>query len=428
MSTTAKFYGWKLVGILWFLYMVNMGFALYGGLIANTYMLKDVVMDRTTFGLGVTICLFALGLPSMLIAMSIEKWGARWTFAIGSMLIFVGSIIMSMATQPWHYFVGFGGFVGAGVGFATVMPCSTLVTRWFQRFRGKAMALTMTAAGFGGFIGSPAINKILALNGGNWHQTWLIIGGIALAGLVVSLLFVKERPEDLGQVPDGKKEEPSARQDVAANKLQTSYLWTPAEAYRTKAFWLIVIAGHATFYPFYFTGAHWVLHLKGFGLSAADAALGMGIFTLVSVFGKMGGGVLLDKLAGRYVFIIGICITALGSFLGINANSLMLAYIASGLLGLGFGWTFVTSSTIIANYYGPFAFPKLFGLQYFIISVTCPLAGVIGGKIFDIFNSYTLAFYINIAVCALSILAILCALPPTSKNEMKEKIEASANI
>ena len=205
MSTTAKFYGWKLVGILWFLYMVNMGFALYGGLIANTYMLKDVVMDRTTFGLGVTICLFALGLPSMLIAMSIEKWGARWTFAIGSMLIFVGSIIMSMATQPWHYFVGFGGFVGAGVGFATVMPCSTLVTRWFQRFRGKAMALTMTAAGFGGFIGSPAINKILALNGGNWHQTWLIIGGIALAGLVVSLLFVKERPEDLGQVPDGKK-------------------------------------------------------------------------------------------------------------------------------------------------------------------------------------------------------------------------------
>ena len=171
-----------------------------------------------------------------------------------------------------------------------------------------------------------------------------------------------------------------------------------------------------------------MLHLKGFGLSAADAALGMGIFTLVSVFGKMGGGVLLDKLAGRYVFIIGICITALGSFLGINANSLMLAYIASGLLGLGFGWTFVTSSTIIANYYGPFAFPKLFGLQYFIISVTCPLAGVIGGKIFDIFNSYTLAFYINIAVCALSILAILCALPPTSKNEMKEKIEASANI
>ena len=428
MGTTNKFYGWKLVGILWLLYMVNMGFALYGGLIANTYMLKDVAMDRTTFGLGVTICLFALGLPSMLIAMSIEKWGARWTFAIGSLFIFIGSVIMAFATQPWHYFIGFGGFIGAGVGFSTVMPCSTLVARWFQRYRGKAMALTMTAAGFGGFIGSPAINKILALNGGNWHQAWLIIGGISLAGLVVSLLFVKERPEDLGQVPDGIIEEPSSAKTTVANKLQTSYPWTPAEAYRTKAFWLIVIAGHATFYPFYFVGAHWVLHLKGFGISAADAALGMGIFTLVSVAGKMGGGILMDKMAARYVFIIGICISALGSFLGISASSQLVAYIASGLLGLGFGWTFVTSSTILANYYGPAAFPKLFGLQYFIISVTCPLAGVIGGRIFDVFNSYTIAFYINIAVCIISIFAILCAVRPLSKNEIIESNKASVNV
>jgi len=428
MASKGNFYGWKLVGVLWFLYMVNMGFAYYGGLIANTYMLKDIAMDRTSFGLGVSICLFALGLPSMLIAMTIDKWGARWTLAIGSAFLFVGSVIMSFATAPWHYYLGFGVCIGTGVGFSTVMPCSTLVTRWFKRYRGKAMAMTMTAAGFGGFIGSPAINKVLALNGGNWHQAWLIIGGIALLGMVVALLFVKERPEDLGQVPDGGIEEAASEQKADANKLQTSYLWTPAEAYKTKAFWLIIIAGHATFYPFYFLGAHWVLHLKGFGISAADAAWGMGIFTLFTMAGKMGGGILMDKLAARHVFVIGIAITAIGSFVGIGANSQLIAYTASALLGLGFGWTFVTSSTIIANYYGPVAFPKLFGLFYLIISVTCPLAGVIGGRIFDMFNSYTFALYINIAVCLVCIFAILCAVPPVSKKELGEKSKASASV
>ena len=31
MGNDQKFYGWKLVGALWFLYLLNMGFPLYGG-------------------------------------------------------------------------------------------------------------------------------------------------------------------------------------------------------------------------------------------------------------------------------------------------------------------------------------------------------------------------------------------------------------
>ena len=40
MNEHQSFYGWKLVGALWFIYLLNMGFPLYGGAVINTYMIK----------------------------------------------------------------------------------------------------------------------------------------------------------------------------------------------------------------------------------------------------------------------------------------------------------------------------------------------------------------------------------------------------
>ncbi|MBP2659526.1 MAG: D-galactonate transporter, partial [Firmicutes bacterium] len=41
MANEQKFYGWKLVGVLWTLYLLNMGFPLYGGAVINSFMLKE---------------------------------------------------------------------------------------------------------------------------------------------------------------------------------------------------------------------------------------------------------------------------------------------------------------------------------------------------------------------------------------------------
>ncbi len=55
MTSQRGFYGWKLVFILWLLDFLNMGFPLYGGAVINTYMLKEIPMSRSAFGLGFTL-------------------------------------------------------------------------------------------------------------------------------------------------------------------------------------------------------------------------------------------------------------------------------------------------------------------------------------------------------------------------------------
>ena len=415
MTSERGFYGWKLVFILWLLDFLNMGFPLYGGAVINTYMLKEIPMSRSSYGLGFTLLNLFVGLPSILVAASIVRWGIRKTFGIGSALILIGSLWLSfVAARPWHYWVGFGVLTATGISFGTIVPAATAITRWFSRYRGRTMAVTLSASGFAGFFVSPLINRILTANGGNWRQAWAVVAGIAVLSAIVAFVFVRERPEDLGQSVDGGPQAAHAVQSLARRALVTTFAWEPQQAYKTLPYWMILIGGIACQFPFFFFTAHWLLHLKGAGLPAADAAWAMGLFTLGAVFGRLIGGWLMDRMVARYAFMLGLCLYFLGSFLAIRVSpgALWIAYSAAILYGVAFGWTFICLNTVTGHFYGAKAFPKLNGMQLLLGAVFCSPAGFLGGRIFDTHHSYKLAFELNCIVDAIGIVAVFFARMP----------------
>ncbi|HKV61146.1 MAG TPA: MFS transporter [Candidatus Acidoferrum sp.] len=415
MTSERGFYGWKLVFILWFLDFLNMGFPLYGGTVINTYMLKEIPMSRSAFGLGFTLLNLFVGIPSILVGASIVRWGIRRTFGIGSALILAGALWLSLITvKPWHYWMGFGVLTATGISFGTIVPAATAITRWFRRYRGRTMAVTLSASGFAGFFVAPFINRILTANGGNWRQAWAIVAGISVLSAIVAVLFVRERPEDLGQMVDGGPGKALSAKATAASARVTGFSWEPGQVYGTLAYWMILVGAIACQFPFFFFTAHWLLHLKGVGISPADAAWAMGLFTLGAVFGRLIGGWLMDAMEGRFAFMLGFCCYFLGSFLAIRVapNALWVAYSAAILYGTGFGWTFICLNTVTGHYYGPAAFPKVNGMMLVLAAIFCSPAGYLGGKLFDTFHSYKLAFELNFILAAIGIFAIFFAKMP----------------
>lgn len=422
MTIRREFYGWKLVAVLWLLDFMNMGFPLYGGAVINTYMLKEIHMSRSTFGLGFTLLNLFVGLPSVIVGASITRWGIRRTFAIGSAVILLGAAWLSaIATQPWHYLVGFGVLIGTGISFGTIVPVATAITRWFRKYRGRTMAVALSASGFAGFFGSPVTNRILTANGGNWRQAWAIVMGVAVASAIVAFLLVKERPEDLGQEVDGGTDPKAAEEGTSRRDLATGFPWTPKQAFATRSFWLIVLGGIACQFPFFFFTAHWLLHLKGAGVGPSDAAWAMGLFTMGAVAGRLIGGLLMDRMPARYAFMLGLCCYFAGSALALRVTpeALWIAYAAAILYGTGFGWTFVCMNTATGHFYGPAAFPKVNGLVLLLTAIFGSPAGVIGGRLFDVYGNYTLAFGINMMVAAMGIVAMLFATKPSAPREIE---------
>jgi MFS family permease len=408
-----------MLGALWFLYFLNMGFPLYGGVIANTYMLKEITMDRSIFGLSFTLYNFFVGVPSFLVASSIFKWGIKSTFCIGiGVMIFGGLLMTFWVSEPWQYLVAYGCIIGIGQCFCTIVPMSTAITRWFVRFRGRAMGIALTASGFSGFVGAPIINKVLEANGGDWRQAWLVIAGIIVVAGIIAYAFIKERPEDLGQLPDGVAADIQAGQTAKSSPVSSQAVWTPAQAYKTAAYWLVVVGCIGCSFPFYWVIAHMVLFLKGIGIAPANAAWAMGLYTMGGIGGRLVGGWLMDKMPPRYAFILGLGSTIAGSVLALflNANLVLMSYAAAILLGAGFGWTFSCMNAILANFFGPAPFAKLFSMLMVISTIICAPSGFIGGKIFDIFKSYTPAIELNIVLCVISIIALLFAKAPQLNN------------
>src|SRR5277367_1111448 len=431
MSEKKKFYGWTLLAVLFSLDFVNMGFPVYGGTVINSYMLRQIHMSRSTLGLGFTFSNLFVGLSATIVAASILKQGVRKTFAIGSALICVGSLFLAFfASKPWHYLLGYGGIVGVGMGFGTLVPAGTAVTRWFKRYRGRAMGICLGASEIAGFVVAPLLNRMLEASGGNWRVGWQIVAAVAVISGIVALLFIKERPEDLGQVVDGIPETVPERRPSQANspaELITTYSWTPAEAYRTKSYWLIALAGITCQYPLFFFVAHWILHARGAGIPASVAAWTMSLFAIGGITGRLIGGWLMDTITGRYAFMIGLCIFVIGSFLAIqvNANSLGIAFAAAISYGLAFGWTFTCMNTCTAHFFGTEAFPKLNGTMILLTSVFGSPAGYIGGKIFDTYGVYARAFELNALLAVIGIVAMAFATMPQPRNAIVAEAKAA---
>lgn len=419
-----KFYGWNELAALWLQYFLNMGLPLYGGAVISSVMLSEGAITRNTHGLAFSLLNLSIGLASILIAGSITRWGVRITFMIGSGLIMLSSLILSFfAYEPWHFLLALGVLLGIGIGFGSVMPLSTAVARWFVRMRGKAMAVALTAPSVAGLVFAPTINWMIQNMGLSWRNAWLIIAGTMVFSVLIAFFLVKESPQSIGQEPDGGVA--PKKQQAPVNALRTHYDWTPRQAYKTPAFWLIVVTACVTQFPFFFFTAHWIPAMTNFSFTPAAGALAMSVFTIMGLPARLIAGYFLDRSQPRYVFVAGFLCYSLAyvAALMITAQTLPLAFLAAVLMAFGFGLSFVSVQTVVAQYFGLKAFPKLNGNALLISAVvSCP-APVLAGYLFGIYGSYAPSFIMNIIAGVIGMVVVLFLKMPKPPAESDTVIE-----
>jgi sugar phosphate permease len=94
---------------------------------------------------------------------------------------------------------------------------------------------------------------------------------------------------------------------------------------------MVFIGGIACQFPYFFFVAHWISHLRSPDIGAATAAWALGFLTMGGIAGRLIGGVLMDKIAARYAFMMGLCCYLAGSILAIEVrvNPLPIAFAAA---------------------------------------------------------------------------------------------------
>ncbi|MGH9739589.1 MAG: MFS transporter [Candidatus Acidiferrales bacterium] len=433
MPEKTKFYGWNLVAVLFCLDFINMGVPYYGGsVIINDFMTRDIHMSASTRGLGFTLLNIFVGLAAIPAAISIVKIGLRATFVLGSAIICVGALYMGLfASTAAEYLIVFGIVIGIGIIFATLVPAFTAVARWFRKYRGRANGIAVSASGIAGLLAAPLLGSVIRGHGNNWRLGWFIVAGAAVIAGIVAFFGVKESPESMGQFVDGIPPEQQT-QVTRTDALATKYPWTTSQAYRTPAYWLIALGGIVATFPFFLFVAHLTPLLTSVRFTRSDAELALGFLTIGTLVGRWIGGVVMDFLNARVAFVLGMAVYIVGTYLVITAtpggNGVWIADIAALLNGTAYGWTFTCVGTMVAHYYGPTAFPKLYGTMTLLISLLASPAGWAGGKIHDVYGSYTPAFELNALLAVVGIVAIIfAAMPKPGAAVGAEAVQAAAH-
>jgi cyanate permease len=413
MIQNRPFYGWKLLVVLAVIAAVNQGVTYVGGAVINAPMAKDLGLSRGTLGLGSTVFLLCLGLAAPLVARVVNSFGARATLCVGSLLVAVGSLLLATcASRGWHFVVCYGFLLGTGDGFGAMIPAQSCAALWFERRRAMAFALVLVGAGLGGSIGAPLITRVIADAHGNWRAGWFCISAGALMAALVSLLFVKNRPEEVGQVADLGTQPAREMSGSHSAIYRTRDHWTVKEAVQTPAFWLLTLAAVGESVSGTAAVAHAVPHLRDLGHTAAAAGSALGFFAICSIAGKLIVGFLCDRLDPRIAWAFSILVIGSGMFIANRAGREGAMYIFTGMVGLGSGAALTCWHATVANYFGPTSFPSILSAQLPISNTIAAASPFLVGMVYDVRGTYTPAFSALAAFSVLTAILLFFVRPP----------------
>jgi len=405
---TQRFYGWTMLVALWSVVFLNLGFPAYGPAVINPAMAKALDLHRETLGNMFSVYMIMSGLPGPLVALSVNHFGVRKTLVLGSALTIVGSLLMAtVVTSGLGAMLCFGLLVGTGVATGSAMASQAGLARWFVRRRSLALSVLYSAGAIGGFVAAPLLNGLIEITG-TWRAGWWLLAALSAAAAGIALVFVRERPEDMGQVADGFGPPVAAGQPAPDTRpaFVTRREWTFREAVRRPSYWLLLgsLIGGSGGYTLFL--AHGVVHLQDLGHAARIGAWAVGIMTVSGLIGKVILAAFGDRIDPRYIYALFMAVFGVGLVVVVNAHALWQVFLFATCLGIGFGGGLVCLMAVLSNYYGTRAFASLAGLAIAINTTLSAIAPKVAGRLFDQGVGYGVNFYFLASWCFLGAIVL----------------------
>ena len=292
-SRKAQFHGPWIVASCFVTFGIASGFPYYNIAFFYDYMRDDHGWSPQilTFGAPLAVMLTIWAGPLLVPRVSPRK------------LIILGTGLIFLAFQ-WFAHMGSSRFEYDGAwclwmfGYFTAgpIPHQIILCNWYRRHRGRAMGIA--------YVGGALFGAI-----GNWVDPWLvrtlgyrpalsILGAVLLLAWPFAILILKDRPEDIGQTPDG--EPPVPVNDLERETLTYGFLA------RQPAFWLLLVGSAASIGSIAAVNflMKFVLEEQGFHDQAARNAMwstASSMSLMAAIAGRLIVGYLADRWPRKYL-------------------------------------------------------------------------------------------------------------------------------
>lgn len=398
-----------MAGLVMFMIQMTYSFQVFLPILSNEF-----GWSRGLIGGAASVAIALTGIIAPLAGLFTAKYGSRRAIMVGNLTIALGFLILSLHTRVWHLYLGYGVLVGLGMGLGGLLPSTTLANNWFVRKRSLAVSIVTASSSIGGFVFMQITTMLVGSVG--WRLAFLGLSIIAIIfAVVIPGIFVRNKPEDLGQVPDGVaalEQEQEGDGDNKSTLYTTPVDFTLREALRTRALWMLVFIVITVGFVQSMLYVHQMASLETKGITGIMAATAAGLLPGMGILGALGIGFLGLRINIWPLSIASLVIATLGMSLILVANSIAMVFLYNMIIGTGLGALYTCFFCIFSSYYGRANYPKILGATVPFATIFGASGAMVAGAMYDATGSYTLPFTIGIFSLLLSIVFMIFATPP----------------
>jgi MFS family permease len=346
-----------------------------------------------------------------------DRLGTRRVVLVGAMLLGLGLVLSSYVQHVWQLYVTFGLLVGAGVS-AFYVPLTVLAIKWFEGRRGMAASVVSAGNGLGILALAPLTRWLI--NEFDWRMAFLVLGNLAWVVVLPTALLLRPpggRAAGGGQpsgilpssssslsnagAQKGPPHSPSGGQPFRApSPVLGSALGSPWASW---PFWAIALthfcccAAHSG--PLF----HLVSHAMDQGVPKMAAAGILGASGLTSIFGRIGTGIVADRVGAKSTLLSALSLQAALIFLYLFATSAGALWALSLAFGVAYGGAMPLYALVTREHFGERVLGTAYGGVFFISCIGMGLGSYAGGAIHDLLGTYQWLFLGSFAIGMMAI-------------------------
>ena len=252
--------------------------------------------SRAVISASIAVNIALFGLIGPFAASVMDRWGLR-RVVLGALALMAASVAVSTRmSNEWQFFLLWGVLVGAGTGVTAMVLAAVVATRWFDERRGLVMGMLSAANATGQLLFLPMLAGVVEAS--NWRSAALIVAAAATVVFVLVLVFMRDRPADIGLTPYGR----ASDAPPAAPARSMAPLAALALASRTRAFWVLAgtffICGASTNG---LIGTHLISACHDVGIPAMRSTQLLALMGIFDIVGTTASGWLTDRYSARHL-------------------------------------------------------------------------------------------------------------------------------
>jgi len=317
----------------------------------------------------------------------IDRFGPRRVMMAG--ILMAGGALVGLgwvSTLGMFYLFYF--FNALGYVCGGPLPNQVLLSRWFDKSRGKAMGFAYLGIGIGGAT-VPWISHALIEHFG-WQAALRWLGLLIIAVSLPLAFFVKEAPPR--STSDRKM---SGAADVMG-------------AFKTLPFFLLTFGSMCSIAAVSGTQQNLKLFLSlDRHFTQGDAARVLSLVLSFSIAGRLLMGWLADRFSKKYVMLLTYLLVAAGIPLLFLGHTRLAIYASAAVFGVGLGGDYMIIPLMTAEIFGMQILGRLLGVILTAGGIAEAVSPWLTGRLRDVTGNYSESCFVLIGIALLGAAAVL---------------------